>query len=323
MEGAGADENGDAAGVLVMFSEATAYLLAESADGLAQVAEVGDGFAETPAADHLVLGSVGGIAFQAGGAAELTVGAFEHDAAESTECAGVRVSELSGGVDTARFEFFRSFSSYAPYFADGDAVECLLSEDGVTQVKDASLFGVLFGEVVGCFGEGFGRGDADADSDACPLIDAGSHFFPPLGRGHSGVVLGRITGDVEKGFIYAIDFHVAGNVFERVHDAAGYVGVEGVVGGKGDEPPALGFGFKLKVGGTHFYAQRFCLGASGDDAAVIIREDDDGRILQIGTEDSFATGKEVVAVNQGVQAAHGWAGLCFMKNSPCGHGTGL
>lgn len=171
----------------------------------------------------------------------------------------------------------------------------------------------MFREVVGGFGEGFGRGDADTDSDACPLIDAGAYFFSPLGRGHSGVVLGRITGDVEKGFVYAIDFHVAGNVFERVHDAAGYVGVEGVVGGKGDEPPALGFGLQLKVGGTHFYAQRFCLGASGDDAAVIIREDDDGLILQIGAKDSFATGKEVVAVNEGVQAAHGGQGVRYEK----------
>lgn len=168
---------------------------------------------------------------------------------------------------------------------------------------------MLFGEVVGGFGEGFGRGDANTDSDACPLIDAGAHFFPPLGRGHSGVVLGRITGDIEKGFVYAIDFHVAGNVLECIHDTAGYVGVESVVGGKGDEPPALGFRFQLKVGSTHFYAQRLCLGASGDDASVIIGEDDDGRILQIGAKDSFATGKEVVAVNEGVQAAHGRAGF--------------
>lgn len=56
----------------------------------------------------------------------------------------------------------------------------------------------------------------------------------------------------------------------------------------------------LIVGYAHGDAECFGFVASGDDASVVAGEDDDGFAFEVGSEDSLAGDKEIVAIAEGV-----------------------
>lgn len=51
-------------------------------------------------------------------------------------------------------------------------------------------------------------------------------------------------------------------------------------------------------GGAHGDAECFGLFCPGDDAAVVVGEDDDGAVFEVGAVHAFAGGVEAVAVNE-------------------------
>ena len=61
-------------------------------------------------------------------------------------------------------------------------------------------------------------------------------------------------------------------------------------------PP--GFILDLEPGDTHGDAERFNFGAAGNDAAIVVREDDDRTVSQARVEQLLAARVKVVAINQ-------------------------
>ncbi|GMO47905.1 hypothetical protein BwSF12_55110 [Bradyrhizobium ottawaense] len=55
---------------------------------------------------------------------------------------------------------------------------------------------------------------------------------------------------------------------------------------------------------THADAKRFCFIATGNDAAIVVREDDYGLAAQGWLEDTFAGSIEVIAIYQGDGRCH-------------------
>ena len=54
---------------------------------------------------------------------------------------------------------------------------------------------------------------------------------------------------------------------------------------------------------THADPQGFSLGATGNGAAVVVTQDNQRGLAELGLEDLLATGIEVVAVNEGEHGA--------------------
>lgn len=59
----------------------------------------------------------------------------------------------------------------------------------------------------------------------------------------------------------------------------------------------------LEIGDAHFDADVFGFAGAGDDAAIIVTQDDDGLLFEFRAINSFAGAIEVIAVNQG---KHEW-----------------
>lgn len=59
----------------------------------------------------------------------------------------------------------------------------------------------------------------------------------------------------------------------------------------------LEFVFDLEIRLAHLH-ERLGVIAAGDDAAVVVREHDDGHLGQVRAEHAFAAGVEAVAVDQ-------------------------
>lgn len=68
----------------------------------------------------------------------------------------------------------------------------------------------------------------------------------------------------------------------------------------------------LEEGMPHADAERLGLVRARDDAAVVVRQHDDGAPLQLGAEDPFARSEEVVAVAESVHLSVVAFGLCFL-----------
>ena len=52
---------------------------------------------------------------------------------------------------------------------------------------------------------------------------------------------------------------------------------------------------------AHRDAQRFNFGGTRDNAAVVIWQDDDGNVTQVGAENALTTGIEIVTIAEGKQ----------------------
>lgn len=78
----------------------------------------------------------------------------------------------------------------------------------------------------------------------------------------------------------------------------GDVSVEGKIGGIDEDAPVAEKLLPLEGGGPHGDAELFGLFGAGDNAAVIIREDDYGLAPQLGIKDPFARDEKGVAVDQ-------------------------
>ncbi len=55
----------------------------------------------------------------------------------------------------------------------------------------------------------------------------------------------------------------------------------------------------------HRHTQRLRFFAARDNAAIVIRQHDNGLIVQMGLKQSFATGVEVVAIDESINWFHG------------------
>ena len=76
------------------------------------------------------------------------------------------------------------------------------------------------------------------------------------------------------------------------------ISIEGEVGRQRHQ--ALGFlqVADFKPGRAHLDAQRFCFVAAGNGTAIVVGEDNNGLVVQIGTKDPLAAHIEVIAIDQ-------------------------
>jgi hypothetical protein len=112
---------------------------------------------------------------------------------------------------------------------------------------------------------------------------------------------------IEKSFVRGIDLDlvviiaVAVSVVHQgsqgFHDATAHVAVEMIVGGEYGDAMFFDDGPGLEIGTCHGDAEFPGLIAAGDDATIVIAEDDDGLVPEIGAKDPFAGAVEAVTID--------------------------
>jgi hypothetical protein len=135
----------------------------------------------------------------------------------------------------------------------------------------------------GGFGEGLGWADADADRDAGPL----PHRAADMGGERRHGIIGK-AGEIEESFVDGIDFNRWGELLKRLHYPLAHVAVERVVARKHRDAVAGDLRLYLEIRIAHLEAEGFGLVAAGDDAAVVIRENDDGTGADRGVKHPLA-----------------------------------
>ena len=182
----------------------------------------------------------------------------------------------------------------APHILDGYLGEGPLAAIGFFEAKHAVERGVFLGDAVGELGEGFGGGDADAGGNVGALQDFGADvagiFFE-----RAEIALHAV--EAEKRFVDGIHFDFGGDVGEVIHDAAAHVAVEGVVAAEYLHLVLFDEGASLEQGLAHFESNGLGFGGAGDDAPVVVAEDDNGHAVEGGLEGPLATDVEVVAID--------------------------
>jgi hypothetical protein len=84
------------------------------------------------------------------------------------------------------------------------------------------------------------------------------------------------AGQIQETFIYRIDFLPGAELAQRCHEAIAHIGVQLVVGGKGNRTYFSGLLFHLKPWACHSYSQLLGFPALGNDTAIIVGENDYG-----------------------------------------------
>jgi len=169
--------------------------------------------------------------------------------------------------------------------------------------------GILLGQFRGDLRQGLCRGDADADGDPDVAADGASDCSAePVERfGHAA--------QVEKGLVDRVDLDTRDQRAERGHHAARQVSVEGEVGREDRNLPLLDERPDLIEGLPHADAEGLGLVRAGDDAAVVVRQHDDGPPHKIGPEYPLAGGVEVVAVAESVHRGRLFEGFDDMADN--------
>lgn len=210
------------------------------------------------------------------------------------------VDEVESGVDAVGVKELRATAADAPDIFDGGGFKNTVNSLWCGHGECVLEGGIAFGLVVGEFGKSFGGGDTDAGGDAGGAfdeLDDGAGFF----FGTDGIEVFK----EDEGFVDGVDFDVLEVFFDEAHDTFGDVAVEGEVGGEAFDVCAVDDVFYFKEWGAHGDAEGFGFVGAGDDAAIVIGEDDDGMVLQVRVEEPFAGYEEVVAVYESEE----WHGL--------------
>lgn len=138
----------------------------------------------------------------------------------------------------------------------------------------------LFGDMVGEFRAGLGAGDSHADRYANLPCDGGAHG----GRDARLLIVGDAR-EVQKTFVDAVHLLLWGKPLQNAHHPFAHVGVERVVAGQGHQAQSSSTGLPFEPGRTHGDADGFGFGGTGNDASVIIGQDNDGPVPELGLED--------------------------------------
>lgn len=152
----------------------------------------------------------------------------------------------------------------------------------VTEVADAREIGSPLGVLVGELGDGLGRTDADAGRNLGRAQDLGPGSKAQLPE------IASVAVEAHEHLIDRIGFDVGREGFEDLEDPSTQVGIERVVGGEPDDVAAFRPTLHFVPWFSHADAQRLGFGRSGDDAAVVVRQDDDGPVFQARVEGALA-----------------------------------
>ncbi len=129
-------------------------------------------------------------------------------------------------------------------------------------------------------------------------------FYMP---GEGVKLMRRDRAQIEKGLVRGVDLHFVVIVTVAVlvihqgsqgfHDAAAHVAVEMIVGRKYGDAVFFDDRSGLEIRDCHADPKFPGLVATGDDAAIIIAEHDDGFIPEIGAKDPFAGAIKTITID--------------------------
>ena len=112
-----------------------------------------------------------------------------------------------------------------------------------------------------------------------------------------GEVLALKAGEIEKGLVDRVDFHIGGELSEGAHNAAGHIAVEGVVGRVEYDAVFFDQVANLEDGHAHRDAEGLDFIGTGDDTAVVVAHNDNGVMLQTRIKDPLAGNVKIITVN--------------------------
>ena len=142
-------------------------------------------------------------------------------------------------------------------------------------------FGV-FGDVVGQFGQGFGRADTDARGDADPLGDARAQAL----RAQPQVAAQAL--EVHKTLVDAVDLLSVTQARGQTHQALAHVAIQLKVGRHRHQPRILEQVRDLKQRCAHADAQGLGLFAACNRAAVVVAQHNQRSPVQAGPKHALA-----------------------------------
>jgi len=111
-------------------------------------------------------------------------------------------------------------------------------------------------------------------------------------------------GKAQECLVDGIHFEVWREAGQDLHDAPAHIAVERVVAGPYDNAFALEHLAAQVPRRTHFHTKGLGLVRPGDDAAIVVRQDDDRLAAQARLEDPLARCVEVVAINEREYLGH-------------------
>ena len=163
------------------------------------------------------------------------------------------------------------------------------------QVTDPIELGMLLGQVVGEFGERFGRADPYAHRQPGPLPDTGADQLA-----HSdGTAIQLHHGfDPQEGLVDAVDLQLRAEIAQDAAHPVAHVAIERVVGREGQDAVLPGQLLQLKPRGAHLDTERLDLVAAGHGTAIVVREHHHRDAFESGLKDALAGDVEVVDVHQ-------------------------
>ena len=291
-----ADENLHGARDTAVFPEFFGGTGGVEGNGRPQVIHRGNRLSERARGLDAVSGRTPGLQWKTHLAAKFPDGSLDLDAESPAQAFGVGVAQLSHGSNLQRLKSLGDFAADAP-----DVIHRPSAKMGVIillgkqfEMADTMQFRGLFGDMVGEFRAGFGAGDPHTNRYANLPCGGGAH-----GGRHARLLIVGDAREVQKTFVDAVHLLLWGKPPQNAHHAFAHVGIEGIVAGQGDDAESGGTQLPLKPGRAHGNADGFGFGGPGNNASVIIGQNNDGSVPELGLEDPLTRDIEIVAVDQG------------------------
>ena len=197
-------------------------------------------------------------------------------------------------IDTPCFQFRSSATPDTPNIFYRKLAQHLFNVLRAMHVATASQFRILLAEFRGYLGKRLGRSDAHRNRDRSHLptlcgdalrIRIKVYIFHPP--------------EIQECLIDGIDLNAGSKLFQHPTNPLRHITIEGHISGEHCHivpPDNISY---LEKRCTHLYTQGLGFVAPGNGTAVIVRQNNDGFSLQIGTKYPLARSKKVVTIGQG------------------------
>lgn len=256
----------------------------EEADRFDDGRQVGDPPSEAPGAGDLLFCGWRVIETDAGLPLQFPDCPFQDDGPAPANKRRLHPRKVQSGRDADGFQLRPDSPADAPNLAHSrrreNGVEVRRRQCG--KVADVAEFLRItsgfsdggFGDVVSEFGERLGRSDANACGKSEPVLKT----VPDGVRASHEVSPDAF--EIDEAFVDGVDFLIRSERGGYAHEAAAHVAVKNEIGGDGDHACVGELPPKLEVRVSHLDSERLRLVTSGDGAAVVVAQHDDGTPFQ-------------------------------------------
>ena len=200
------------------------------------------------------------------------------------------LSEVKRRPDSHSFQLDRQLTSYAPDFFHWKAFQNVDSLRFVQQ--QTGFYAIHFRLAVGDFCQRPSRGDSNGNRNARPELDAVNDRLSKL---RCNVSHSR---QVQKRFVDRILFNFRNRRRQGLHDPLAHVAVQSVVRRKDGNAIGAAEFPNLEKRRAHGNSKLFRFPTSGDNAAVVVRQDNNRASAQKRLERRLARCVKTVTVSQ-------------------------